>query len=245
MVTEQAGAVTNRSYPPPSNVTAILGRLRNRNLPEVVDADYLRDANIPEGTNSRRLFALRFLGLIRGAGEPSPALRSIATATDEEYMSTLAEVIREGYTEVFVSIDPSQDTQATIVNFFRRYTPASQRDRMVIFFLGMCREAGIPTLDVPRQRSSGASPGVKQQRGANLPIKERRPRQNSGTGSPPPRVTVAPALDGLMQTLPPAGTTFPQHRREQWIDMVRTTLAFLYPDEAENEGAAIPANEVP
>lgn len=227
MVTEQSVPAANRPYPPPSNVTAILSRLRRRNLPEVVDAEYLRDANIPEGTNARTLLALRFLGLITEAYEPSPALRSIATSTDEEYMSTLADLIREAYADVFVSIDPAQDSQLDIVNFFRRFTPASQRDRMVIFFLGMCREAGIPTLDVPRQRASSASPGRSAtQKTAKSPSGKSTRRRDPSLPSSP-----VPALDGLMRSLPPVGAVFPAARREQWLDMVRATLAFMYLDE--------------
>ena len=231
MITEQATQATNRPYPPPSNVTAILSRLRNRNLPDVVDAEYLRDASIPDGTNARTLFALRFLGLITEANEPSPALRSIATSTDEEYMSTLAELIRESYSEVFVSIDPSQDSQVNIVNFFRRYTPASQRPRMVIFFLGMCREAGIATLDVPRQRASNASPGQGKAQRTPKPAgaKPARVREPITSSSP------APALDGLIKSLPPVGEAFPKPRRQQWLAMVQATLAYLYPDEPTGE----------
>ena len=231
MVTEQATQGTNRPYSPPSNVTAILSRLRNRNLPDVVDTEYLRDASIPDGTNARTLFALRFLGLTTEANEPSPALRSIATSTDEEYMSTLAELIREAYSEVFVSIDPSQDSQVDIVNFFRRYTPASQRSRMVIFFLGMCREAGIATLDVPRQRASNALPGQGKAQRTPKPAgaKPARVREPITPSSP------APALDGLIKSLPPVGEAFPGRRREQWLAMVQATLAYLYPDEPTGE----------
>lgn len=231
MTTERATEFTNRPYPPPSNVISILSRLRNRNLPEVVDAEYLRDASVPEGTNSRTLFALRFLGCIVGAGEPTPALRSIAISTDEEYMATLAELIREAYSEVFVSVDPSQDDQRTIVNFFRRYTPASQRERMVIFFLGMCREASIPTMDVPRKRTSNVVAGGPGQAPGSSP--QQRTRQGPAKRAAPKGTSAAPALDGLIQSLPPIGQAFPQARRDQWLDMVRATLAYLYTEEAE------------
>lgn len=231
MTTESTAGFTNRPYPPPSNVASILGRLRNRNLPEVIDAEYLRDASVPEGTNSRTLFALRFLGCINQAGEPTPALRSIVISTDEEYMATLAELIREAYSEVFVSVDPSQDDQRAIVNFFRRYTPASQRERMVIFFLGMCREAGISTLDVPRKRSSGVQPGRADPSPVSTP--QRKTRQEPAKRAARANTSAAPALDGLIQSLPPIGQPFPGHRREQWIVMVRATLDYLYTEEAE------------
>ena len=38
------------------------------------------------------------------------------------------------------------------MNAFQRYTPRSQHNRQVMLFLGLCREAWIPTLDVPRRR---------------------------------------------------------------------------------------------
>jgi len=123
----------NRPYPPPSNVTTILQRLRSRNLPDQIDNEYLRDASIPDGTIHRTLFALRFLGLIDEAGWLNEPLKAIHTSTDEEYQAILAGLIREAYKEVFNVVDPSQDSQDKILNVFRRYTPASQRSRMVVF----------------------------------------------------------------------------------------------------------------
>jgi len=134
----------------------VLQRVRSRNLPDRIDTDYLRDAGVPEGSLGRTMFALEFIGLVRDT-IPTPALRSIATSTDEEYRSTLAGLIRDSYREVFETLDPAQDAQDRILNFFRRYTPASQRPRMVTFFLALCREAGINTLDVPRARAAGVS----------------------------------------------------------------------------------------
>ena len=60
MVSEAAPDI-NRPYTPPSNVVAVLQRLRSRNLPDGIDAEYLRDAGVSEGTLGRTLFALRFL----------------------------------------------------------------------------------------------------------------------------------------------------------------------------------------
>ena len=244
MQTEQAAPPTNRPYPPPSNVIAIIARLRNRNLPEVVDTEYLRDASIPDGTNARTLFALRFLGLVSETGEPTAPLRSIATSTDEEYQATLARLIREAYAEVFVSVDPVQDGQGNIVNFFRRYTPASQRDRMVIFFLGICREAGIATLDVPRQRSSNASQGRKPTPRAAMPAASTPSAGNNS--ATPPAANLDPALDGLIRSLPAVGQAFPEPRRKQWLNMVEATLAFLYPKEQDidNEDSEAVLDEI-
>ena len=227
MVTEPD---TNRPYAPPSNVTALLERLRSRNLPERIDVDYLLDAGISKGTVTRALFGMRFIGLIGEAGEPTEALRTINQSTDDEYRTVLAGLIGEAYVEVFNSVDPGTEPHASILNVFRRYTPASQRNRMVIFFLGMCREAGIPVQDVPRQRRM-AEPGARQ---ARPPVPRRRTAQQQAT----PRAVsgVNPALQGLIAALPPEGTVLTEAKRKQWLDMADAALAFVYPEQAEPTG---------
>lgn len=159
-------SASNRPYPPPSNVSSVLFRLRSRNVPDRIDAEYLRDVNIPDGTISRTLFGLRFLKLIDEGGLLTEAAKSIVVSTDEEYKATLSGLVKEAYAEVFKVVNPAEDPQDRILNVFRRYTPGSQRPRMVTFFLGMCSEAGIPTLDTPRGRSMNQPSRPKQQRAA-------------------------------------------------------------------------------
>ena len=223
---------TNRPYPPFSNVVSVLQRLRSRNLPERVDADYLRDAAIPEGTVHRTLFALRFLGLVNERDEPTQALQSMHTSTDEEYRAVLAGLIREAYSEVFNVIDPAEDTQDRILNVFRRYTPASQRGRMAAFFLGLCREAGIPTLDAPRQRAMSGTRQIVRAAPAKVPRlrADASPRRRTDLEQ---SSDVSAALEGLIKSLPAPGTPLSGQRRRQWLAAAEATLAFVYPDEAE------------
>lgn len=239
----------NRPYAPPSNVTAVLKRVRSRNLPERVDIEYLRDSGVPDGSLGRAMFALNFLELV-AHDVPTPALRSIATSTDEEYKATLAGLIRKAYREVFDAIDPAEDSQDRIVNFFRRYTPASQRDRMVVFFLGMCREAGIPTLDVPRQRASGVSTGGKatRQTGHGTTRQSastaRSGQWRSKTDDGNTRLSgIPPALELLVRSLPPEGTLMPEYKRRQWLEMARATLTYMYPEQEERGDIAEEADE--
>ena len=219
---------TKRPYPPPANMTSILHRLRSRNLPERIDTEYLRDASIPEGTIARTLFAMRFLGLIYEEGEPSQPLKSIAVSTDEEYQTILSGLIREAYQEVFSVVDPGQDTQSQILNVFRRYIPGSQRNRMVIFFLGMCREAGVPTLDVPKAR--GMSIGQSPKTGMRTTVKPTKatPRKEKGMEETV-RVAISPALEGLVRSLPTPGVPLSIERRKQWLEISEATLKFVYP----------------
>ncbi len=216
----------NRPYAPPSNVVALLQRLRSRNLPERIDTEYLRDAGISEGTVNRALFAMRFLGLVSEADEPTEALRTINSSTDEEYQAALAGLIREAYVEVFNAVEPAAETQDRILNVFRRYTPASQRSRMVIFFLGMCREAGIPVLDTPRQRRM-AEPATRQARQPRAGQRiERAARQKRTTG-------MNPAIQGLIDALPAEGATLSAAKRDQWLGMAKAALIFVYPEQQQ------------
>ncbi len=241
MATDTLQPSSNRPYPPPSSVAALLARLRSRNLPERIDAEYLRDAGIPDSLNARTLFGLRFLGLV-DHDVPSAGLRSIAKSTDEEYKQLLQGVIRAAYQDVFEVIDPAQDSQDRIVNFFRRYTPASQRDRMVVFFLGMCREAGIETLDVPKNRPSSVATGSKLKQnnspkstnrtGERTPEHAAKGRAGSSSKHDPGRLGTGdlhPSLELLVRSLPPPGKPFPEDRRRQWLRMAEAALDFVYP----------------
>ncbi len=141
-----------RPYAAVANVTAVLYRLRNRNLPETIDHDLLRIAQVPEKSLSRVMQALRFLELVHEDGRPNDNLVALSAAPEQEYRKLLESILRGAYHADFARINPSEDTHKQIVDAFSPYTPRSQTNRMVILFLGLCREAGIPVLDVPRER---------------------------------------------------------------------------------------------
>ena len=141
-----------RPYAPAANVIGVLDRIRRVNLPDVVDSDLLRIAGVSEGAMTRVVYALRFLRLTDLNGRPTDRLRAIAKAPEEEWRDLLAGVVREAYATDFARLDPGQDTQPRIISAFKRYEPRSQTDRMVMLFLGLCRAAGIPVLDAPRER---------------------------------------------------------------------------------------------
>jgi len=130
----------------------LIDRARTRNLPEVINNDLLRIAGVPEGAWYKVMQTLRFLGLIHEDGRPSETFEALSGATEDQYRELLEKVIREAYRSEFNVIDPGQDPQPKIIDAFRPYKPRSQTARMVILFQGLCREAGIPVLDVPRER---------------------------------------------------------------------------------------------
>lgn len=141
-----------RPYAPAANVVGVLERVRKVNLPDVVDSDLLRIAGVSEGAMTRVVYALRFLRLTDANGRPTDRLRAIAKAPDEEWRDLLAGVVREAYASDFARLDPAQDSQTRIISAFKKYGPRSQTGRMVMLYLGLCRAAGVPVLDAPRER---------------------------------------------------------------------------------------------
>ena len=141
-----------RPYAAPSNVTSVINRARTRNLPETINNDFLRIAGVPEQAYSRVLQALRFLGLIHEDGRPSDIFDALAGASDSQYRELLEKVVRDAYRSEFNVVDPGQDPQPKIIDAFQPYKPRSQINRMAMLFMSLCREAGIPVLDVPRDR---------------------------------------------------------------------------------------------
>lgn len=141
-----------RPYAAPANVIALINRARTRNLPEIINNDFLRITGVPEAVWYRVMQAVQFLGLVHEDGRPSDTFEALAGAPDNQYRELLGNIIREAYRTEFNVVDPGQDSQPRIIDAFRPYKPRSQTQRMVMLFLGLCREAGIPVLDVPRER---------------------------------------------------------------------------------------------
>lgn len=167
--------VPRRPYAATANILAVINRARSRNLPETIDNDFLRIAGVPENVYSRVLSGLQFLDLIEPDGTPSARLRAMAASPEAEYLEQLTATIREAYREDFKNIDPAEDEQARIIDAFRRYEPRSQTGRMVMLFLGLCRAAGIPVRDAPRER------GMQQR--ASSRRASQQPRSRGGTTS--------------------------------------------------------------
>lgn len=192
----------HRPYAAAANVVGVIDRIRRINLPEAIDAAWLDVARVPDASRGRVLDALRFLRLIHPGGEPTEELEAIASATDDEYRELLAARVRQAYAADLSRIDPAQDPQATIISQFRRYQPRSQTMRMVMLFLGLCRSAGMPVLEAPRQRAmrGAATPAVRQPRSNTSNQQNQTPRSGRHAPAPTPDLpgqTVAIRLEDL------------------------------------------------
>ena len=222
-----------RPYAAPANLLSLLRRFRTRNLPEEegVTPEFTRASGIPPGAVGRTISALRFLSLIDEIGYPTDTLRALARSTDEDYRIQLDQIVRNAYREDFTVVDPSVDPQVAIINAFRRYEPASQHTRMVMLFLGLCREAGIPTVDAPRQRGMRT---ISQTRGTS---QKRQP-----TPQPPPRPispisTVLPPIPqtvvGVLHLLPAQPGPWKADEKERFLAAFGAVVHATYPDAQE------------
>ena len=174
-----------RPYAAPSNVISVLSRARSRNLPERITTEFLRLADVPVSVYGRVMQTLRFLGMVTDDGQPTEMLRAMSAAPEAQYREFLGDAVRTTYADDFNRVDPTQDSQAKIQDAFTPYQPRSQTQRMVILFLGLCREAGISVLEAPRDRKmqSGPKEGRQQPRQTRSP-RVQRPERNVSPNPP-------------------------------------------------------------
>ena len=185
-------------------------------MPPRITRELLKSVGISENIVPRVSSTLRFLDLTNEHDEPTEILRGLAGSTEDEYRQLLDKTVRKAYAEDFESVDPSVDPQQQIMNAFQRYIPRSQHSRQVTLFLGLCREAGISTLDVPRRR--GMQSKVQGRRAST--------RLQTGRVQQP---TEDHGEDGV--TSRPAGRRDPQNTPSQLLGITLEDAAHLPEDD--------------
>lgn len=233
-------------YAPTKAVVDVIHAYRDRPLPTPIDAGVIEKIGVAETIVPRTLQALKILDLIDAQGNPTEALQDLRKAGSDEFRLRLAEVIRAAYAEVFTYRDPAIDDVAKIEDAFRSYEPVSMRPRMVRLFLGLCAEAGIieaasrvanPTRGNGRsaRRSSGGG-------GSPRPVAQTTTSKVQSDTVTPPRVPdEVPgaehlAIRGLLMTLPPVGSYFPEERRKEWAEAMLAAFALIYERESKGGG---------
>jgi Family of unknown function (DUF5343) len=214
----------DRPYAAIGNVMDVLQRYRKKNFPETIDSNAMKAAGVPEGMIGRTLGALRFLGLLTPANEPTDEWRALSNLDDAAFREFLGKIVRAAFRDVFALFDPETDGQDRIRNFFQQYQPKSQIDRMVTLFLGLCAESGIPTRDTPKRRPTKAQTdaGAKRYAASRLP----RENGNAPTVLPPRRDTPS---DGETKTIKlHGGGTLTLHASVSFFQLPREDRDFVF-----------------
>ena len=144
-------------------------------------------------------------------------------------------ILQNSYADVFVIVDPATDLRDKIDDAFRQFEPAAQRERMVILFVGLCKEAGV--------NIASSEPGTQRDR---KPVAERQTR-----GKPPRRKAVqsqsevsaiaeSPQIDilkseprvnyelvaALMRQLPTDGKWL-SNQRDRWLKALTANIDLI------------------
>lgn len=234
-------------YAPAKNVIDVIHRLRQRGLPQELSPQELTRIGIPDGNTNRTLQALRFLNIIDEEGHRTQVFERLGRASTEEYPGILAEIIREAYRDVFTIVDPASEDYIRINDAFRHFHPEAQRSRMIMLFMGLCREAGIisDSSEEPQRRRTRAptnkpsiTSGARSTRTNNM---AQAPLQapNSNTPNAMSTFTIGEyyaLLEQLLKQLP-ANHRWTQKRRTRWLDAIAANVDLLVEviDEEDEE----------
>ena len=134
-----------------------LDRIRILN-PKIIDQEFLR-MNQMGGEQPGPLFgSIQFLELIESTGAPSSNLEKLKVKGEEQYKSTLAEIVRQGYSDLFGAIDVSLADKDMIYNQIRSVYQCSPRVAKTAtpFFIALCNEAGIEIQAAILPQTNGA-----------------------------------------------------------------------------------------
>ena len=226
-------------YAPAKSVLLPINRYRERGLNWPLTAKSLEQIGVPDSMAPRTLQALRFLGLVGEDDQATESFKRIKQASEEEYPSQLAEVIRAAYLPVFSIVDPGRDGDVAIVDAFRRYDPSAQREKLVALFRGLCMEAGIiqpksrpreTTRSKPRAdgqpKTNAATP--KAPTGQKQPPPD--PAQRDGQGHEGDGGVDLRLITAIIQQLP-RGQRWTAARRAKWIQTMTAAVDLLFETE--------------
>lgn len=91
--------------------------------------------------------------------------------------------------------------------------------------------AGRDRLVAPGKASDGETP---KSRPVGIDTKVGQSTGGGGGSTPPPVTTSHPLIQGLFQTLPSAGSVWPERERVLWLEAAKTNFRLIYKDDSED-----------
>ena len=228
-------------YAPFGCVIAVIRRLRERGLPEILTIQEITRVGVSEGNASRTLQALKFLKLVDEEGHRTQTFDRLGRVPTSEYAEVFGEIIKEAYSDVFTIVDPAEATDVEINDAFRYYQPQAQRARMVTLFRGLCQEVGLVAGGSPKTRKRTRAVMVVKPSIASHSATLRKPQidishtletteilNGNSTGVGPEYAL----LQELLQQLP-SNKKWTQERRDRWLQAFTASIDLLIDIESE------------
>ena len=141
-------------YASANSVIKVIQQYRNHGLPDPLTQTGLEQIGQAPSMASFTLRSLVFLGLMDEGGNFTADFTRIRRANTDEYPGELGEILRKAYLQVFAVTNPAVHDATKIVDAFRPFEPAKQRDKMVGLFMGLCEEAGIVPVGTAKRRKT-------------------------------------------------------------------------------------------
>jgi hypothetical protein len=213
-------------YGPPANVLAIIEKWRDHSIPEQITTEWMEKIGLSPNLAPLNIRALRFLGLVDDGGFPTDVARRLRTAATSEYHAVLSEIVEDAYQPILSILNPKEASRTQVDDAFRHVKPEAQRARMVAFFLGMCRAAGMTLKEEPkggRPPKVGGPIRVRRQP-QNLPKQQNEPVRLQPQLALPPGKPLDPALLGIVQKITDLET---KDDLEAWIAMFKAAFSFV------------------
>lgn len=218
-------------YAPISSLARFFDRIRDRQVPEMVDHNFLSRLNVAHNNEYALLSALKFLGVVSDGGRPTTAYRSLQTT--HEFKDTLWGLVQLSYKPVFEAGAETFDLD-DLVNFFRVSSSPSQAKNAARFFRAVCELAGhtpwagpTPAVYEPSSRTAHSRLETASEPGEG--------RVTSAALAPLPPISALAAKADLLSKLPAPHPDWPA---ETYLDICNRFLEMLrHLDEADPHGS--------
>lgn len=185
-------------YGPGSRTVDVINRIHEGKSGSSLTLPKLAALGVAQGNAVRVQRSVYFLGLIDEEGELTESAKRLRKVTSDEFPGALAEIVRLKYAAVFEICDPMTASSIDLVNAFRPYEPAGQRDNMIRLFTALCQEAGLMAAsDQESKRGRPLSLRKPPFAGATKTT-DKNPNQIKDTNPPDPLSPPPPKVDGIL-----------------------------------------------